>query len=306
MLKRFNKKVIGGLLLLCALYVSIAAWGGDKSMKNWRSRLQNEDVQHRHEFIMQLLNDIRKNNGQADFMNSDEFDKMLEYCAGQLKTFPWEEYAKKPSEAIRNLAKDDPMKVAAAQLLLLAYANELGVRQGMKFAKDMENAAAVTPSLKTYWQNAGSLVKPETERWQEERKLKNYQPSKEAFVQMVVNKTYLNSGAFNACLANADVVAEIRGDKEAMALVLRSFTEDFPYGNQYFKGDDFQKQRFIEDRITRAVWRLLKPLEKEYYDWLVENVKKPGILEQTKKKMEVQVEFYGEYLKGRGNHGENE
>ena len=75
---------------------------------------------------MQLLNDIRKDNGQADFMNSDEFDKMLEYCAGQLKTFPWEEYAKKPPEAIRNLAKDDPMKVAVAQLLLLAYANELG------------------------------------------------------------------------------------------------------------------------------------------------------------------------------------
>lgn len=280
------------VIVLCfVLNLVFSVYGKDISLKNWKACLKEGDILTQRDYILLLVKNMKENKGQVKALKQQELDEILGICMNKVKAFPWEEYAKKPPEAIRNLPKNDPINVATIQLYLLAYADKLGMLQGRKFAEYVQNDKKVSTYLKTYWQNVCRMAEIEAEETIAKCN-KNLQAEKDAFVKVVVNKTYKSEKGYRIYgpfLENKQLIEELRKDKEAMKKVKASLSEDFPAvlsNRPHYSGPQLH--------VLNGMKAILPG--DEYLEWLKANVNKEKVLPNIKAAMEDDIGFWEDYF----------
>ena len=280
------------VIVLCfVLNLVFSVYGKDISLKNWKACLKEGDILTQRDYILLLVKNMKENNGQVKTLKQQELEEILVLCMNKVKVFPWEEYAKKPPEAIRNLPKNDPINVATIQLYLLAYADKLGMPQGRKFAEYVQNDKKASPYLKTYWQNTGRLAEMEAGETVGKGD-KNLQVQKDAFVKVVVKKTYNSEKGYRIYgpfLENKQLIEELRKDKEAMKKVKASLSEDFPAvlpNRPHYSGPQLH--------VLNGMKAILPG--DEYLEWLKANVNKEKVLPNIKAAMEDDIGFWEDYF----------
>ncbi|MCR5380920.1 MAG: hypothetical protein K6G44_08060 [Lentisphaeria bacterium] len=271
--------------------------GVELELASWRKYLVNGGVQTQCDYLLQLMKEMEQNDGKAKGVSEKELDAVIDWCAEDLKVFPWGKYTE-----TKELTKDDPLNSASMKLYFLLFTNELNLPRAIAFADYVEKGSGVSEELRKNWfrQSSGCLrVVSAAKVWDKRFKNKGG-VSKDEFVKVVLDKTYMGRGYpyFGSFLHEKDNrkerIAELRNDKETLAKVIQSLTEDFPEGNKLPKPvDPMQLRRFprsLQMHILDAVKSLLT-LEEQYY-WFKENVGKPGILENYKEEMEQFIAWY--------------
>ena len=285
------------LFFVVLLFCAMCAMGAELELKNWRKYLVNGGVQTQCDYLIQLMKEMVQNDGKANGLSEKDMDAIIDWCAEKAKEFPWEKYME-----TKELTKDDPLNSTSMKLYFLLFTNELNLPRAIAFADYVEKGSGVSEELRKIWfrQSHGCLrIVSAAEVWDKRFKDKGG-VSKDEFVKVVLDKTYLGRGYpyFGSFLHEKDNrkerIAELRNEKETLAKVIQSLTEDFPDGRKLPKPvDPMRLRRFprsLQMHILDAVKSLLT-LEEQYY-WFKENVGKPGILENYKEEMEQFIAGY--------------